>query len=189
MVSLRCLGNVGSSLAIALATPLVMAASVVPSIEITSLVSSSCTSAGADTEVTLNTPDTTPHSDNYEIYNGSTLIFRWTGEIYSGVGPNFHYGITNGPAVAADTKLTGVIYTFPESSNPSPPYTPDKYSYRSQIDFNCTTGEVFDIINSVGGSVTAQPVPVLGTGVLTTLAVLLALSAIALLRVSTPRRG
>ncbi len=126
---------------------------------------------------------TSPHSDNYEIYNGATLLYRWTGEVYTGVGPNF-YGITNAPtAVPADTTITGIIYTFPTSTNPPAPYNASEYSYRSEVQWNCTTGALISITNSGGGPVASVvAVPALGPEALAALALLLLVAGAWLVR-------
>ncbi len=160
-------------------------ASVVPSIEITGINANEggCANPGISADVILNTPATSPHSDNYEIYNGATLLYRWTGEVYTGVGPNF-YGITDAPtAVPADTTITGVIYTFPTSTNPPAPYNASEYSYRSEIQWNCTTGALISITNSSGGvPAAAVAVPALGPEALAALALLLLVAGTWLVR-------
>lgn len=169
------------------------AASTIPSIEITAINSgaaNACSGSGLDVQVILNNAGV--EYDNYEIYDGSTLLYRWVGENYAGVGPN-SYGISGSFATVPDnTILTGVIYTFPSSSLPPTPYTPDKYSYRSQIRWNCTTGALVDISNSVGGlaPAVATAVPAAGPFSLSALfASLLALGVWSLRqRVSRPRR-
>lgn len=152
-------------------------ASTVPSIEITGISSNGggCSTPGVTVNVNNNLPSGGLHSDNFEIYDGSTLLYRWIGESYDSVSPGT-YGINSAPAsVPADTIVTGVIYTFAASSNPPPPYTSAVYSYRSEVQWNCTTGALVSITNSIGGTpvVVATPVPTLQQAALAMLALLL----------------
>jgi len=177
--------NAALFMAIMLLASAAWAASIVPSIEITGINANEggCATPGISADVILNTPATSPHSDNYEIYNGATLLYRWTGEVYTGVGPNF-YGITEAPtAVPADTTITGIIYTFPTSTNPPAPYNASEYSYRSEVQWNCTTGALISITNSGGGPVASVvSVPALGPEALAALALLLLVAGAWLVR-------
>lgn len=144
------------------------AAPIVPSIEITGINGvgsgvNSCGGSNLNVSILLNNPGV--EYDNYEIYNGSTLLYRWSGEHYGGVGPDT-YGLQSDlfAPLPADSTLTAIIYTFAASSLPALPYTPDKFSYASQIRWNCTTGALIDITNTIGATGTvaavATPVPV-----------------------------
>jgi hypothetical protein len=186
-VLLGCVGAAVTSAA-------VHAATVVPSIEITGIVSgaaNNCSQSGLEAAVILNNPGV--ESDNYEIYNGSTLLYRWTGETYPGTGAN-QYGLSSSAftTLPPDSPLTGIIYTFPTSSIPATPYTPDKYSYKSAITWDCTTGALISIVNTVGGGpvVAALPVPALRPARLAALALaLFAMAAAVLTRGGPVRRG
>ena len=159
-------------------------AATVPSIEITGIVGGSSTCAGggglgADADVIDNLPTGNVHSDNYEVYNGATLLYRWTGESYDGVGADtYGLGTTSGITVPANTVLTAVIYTFPTATNPAIPYTSDKFSYRSEVQWDCTTGAVVSITNTIGtagggGTPAATAIPALQPAALAALALLL----------------
>ena len=151
-------------------------ASTVPSIEITGISTNpgGCANPGVSVDVINNLPIGDIHSDNFEIYNGATLLFRWTGESYDGVNTST-YGITSSPtSVPTNTIVTGVIYTFATATNPPPPYTASLYTYRSTVQWNCTTGALVSISNSVGGTTpVATAIPTLQPMALAALALLL----------------
>jgi hypothetical protein len=153
-------------------------ASTVPSIEITGISGSpnGCANPGVTVNVINNLPVGNTHSDNFQIFNGGTLLFTWTGESYDGTGPST-YGINSSPtSVPANTIVTGVIYTFATATIPaSPPYPSSVYTYRSQIQWNCTTGALVGITNSVGGTAAGagNPIPTLQPLALAALSLLL----------------
>ncbi len=158
-------------------------AATLPSIEITGITGGSSTCAGsgglgADADIIDNLPTGNVHSDNYEVYNGATLLYRWIGESYDNVGPTtYGLGTTPGITVPANTVLTAVIYTFPTATNPAIPYTSDKFSYRSEVQWDCTTGTVVSITNTIGtaggGTPAATAIPALQPAALAALVLLL----------------
>lgn len=150
-------------------------AATVPSIEITGINvnSGGCATPGVSVDVNYNLPVSVADSENYEIYNGATLLYRWTGEnSFRSVGTGT-YGVTGATtALPANTTVTGIIYTFSTSTLPTPPY--NVFSYRSQIQWNCTTGAVIGITNTIGGAnASANPIPMLQPAALAVLVVLL----------------